>query len=68
MPAGLTGWQFIKMMQDLQGIHNEEMLHRMLNKFELYDNVLSGDTKRMSLGVKKESLQLLQHLCQTQMF
>lgn len=54
LPAGLTGWQFIKMMQDLQGIHNEEMLHRMLNKFELYDNVLSGDTKRMSLGVKRK--------------
>ena len=42
------------MMQDLQGIHNAEMLSRMLEMFELPDAVLKGDTKRMSLGVKRK--------------
>ena len=50
LPAGLTGWQFIRMMQDLQNIHNEERLTSMLNLFELGDEMLKSDTKRMSLG------------------
>lgn len=54
LPAGLTGREFIRMMQDLQGIHNAEMLSRMLEMFELPDAVLKGDTKRMSLGVKRK--------------
>lgn len=54
LPAGLTGWQFIRMMQDMQGIHNEERLNEMLSLFELEDNVLTGETKRMSLGVKRK--------------
>ena len=54
LPAGLTGWEFIKMMQDMYGIHNEEMLKRMLDIFNLEDNVLKGDTKHMSLGVKRK--------------
>ncbi len=54
LPQGLTGYQFIKMMQDLQGIHNQEMLNRMLDLFKLEDNVLKGETKRMSLGVKRK--------------
>lgn len=54
LPAGLTGWEFIRMMQDLQKIHNEERLARMLEMFELSDAVLKGDTKRMSLGVKRK--------------
>ena len=29
LPAGLTGWEFIRMMQDLQKIHNKERLSRM---------------------------------------
>ena len=44
LPAGLTGWEFIHMMQDMYGIHNDEM----------EDNVLKGDTKHMSLGVKRK--------------
>lgn len=54
LPAGLTGWEFIRMMQNLQKIHNEEYLASMLKLFELEDEVLRGDTKRMSLGVKRK--------------
>lgn len=54
LPAGLTGWEFIRMMQSMQKIHNEQRLNDMLNLFELEDNVLSGETKRMSLGVKRK--------------
>ena len=54
LPQGLTGYEFIKMMQDMYGIHNDEMLHKMLDLFKLEDNVLKGDTKHMSLGVKRK--------------
>lgn len=54
LPQGLTGHEFIRMMQDMYHIHNEEMLNKMLNMFELEDNVLSQDTKHMSLGVKRK--------------
>ncbi len=54
LPQGLTGWEFIKMMQDMYHIHNTDMLAKMLDLFELKDNVLSGDTKHMSLGVKRK--------------
>lgn len=54
LPSGLTGWEFIRMMQDMQKIHNREKLNEMLTLFELEDNVLRGETKRMSLGVKRK--------------
>lgn len=54
LPAGLTGWQFIKMMQDMKKIHNERRLEEMLNLFELENSALNGETKRMSLGVKRK--------------
>ncbi len=54
LPAGLTGWQFLRMMQDLQHIHNEEKLNSMLTLFELDDVTLQGETKRMSLGIKRK--------------
>lgn len=54
LPAGLTGWQFLRMMQDLQHIHNEDKLNSMLTLFELDDVALQGETKRMSLGVKRK--------------
>lgn len=54
LPVGLTGYEFIEMMQDMYHVHNDEMLHKMLNLFELQDNVLKGDTKHMSLGVKRK--------------
>lgn len=54
LPAGLTGWEFLRMMQDMRNIHNEEQLSNLLNLFELEDTVLKGETKRMSLGVKRK--------------
>ncbi len=51
LPAGLTGWEFLRMMQDLQQCHNEECMKRLIDLFELDP---SGDTKRMSLGVKRK--------------
>ena len=62
LPAGLTGHAFIKMMQDLQHCHNKEQLNRMLDLFELDDTALSGETKRMSLGVKRK-LAVVTALC-----
>ncbi len=54
LPAGLTGYEFIAMMQDMYGIHNQEMLAKMIELFDLTDSVLKGDTKHMSLGVKRK--------------
>lgn len=54
LPAGLTGWQFIRMMQDMQGICNTKRLGEMLAIFGLEDQALQGETKRMSLGVKRK--------------
>lgn len=54
LPQGLTGYEFLKMIQDLQGIYNKVMLNKLLNMFELDDVSLKGDTKHMSLGVKRK--------------
>ena len=54
LPQGLTGWEFLKMIQDMQGIHNKERLNELLKLFELTDIMLKGETKRMSLGVKRK--------------
>lgn len=54
LPQGLTGWQFIRMMQKLQKKENEENLKKLLVLFELGDKELKGETKRMSLGVKRK--------------
>lgn len=51
LPAGLTGWEFIKLMQNLQKCRNEEQLNYLLKIFELDP---TGETKRMSLGVKRK--------------
>jgi len=54
LPAGLTGFEFIHMMQSLQHKENKEQLKKLLSLFELSDKVLKGDTKHMSLGVKRK--------------
>ncbi len=54
LPAGLTGWEFLKMMQEMQSVKNEARLKQMLELFELTGNQLDGETKRMSLGVKRK--------------
>lgn len=51
LPAGLTGWEFIRMMQNMQNRKDEARLQSLLNLFELDP---SGNTKRMSLGVKRK--------------
>lgn len=54
LPAGLTGHEFIKMIRDMQKINNQERLEEMLELFELENNILKTETKRMSLGVKRK--------------
>ena len=51
IPAGLTGWGFIKMMQNMRGEVNEERLNYLLNLFKLDP---SPNVKEMSLGEKRK--------------
>ncbi len=51
LPAGLTGWEFIRMMQNLQKCKNDKRLDELLTLFDLNPE---GETKRMSLGVKRK--------------
>ena len=51
LPAGLTGREFLRMMQSMQKHTDETRLQHLLALFELDP---SGDTKRMSLGVKRK--------------
>lgn len=54
LPQGLTGLEFIRMMQSMQKIENKARLNELLEIFELADAELRGETKRMSLGVKRK--------------
>ena len=54
LPTGLSGAEFIRMMQDMQGIHNHERLARMLDMFKVDNIMLKSETKRMSLGEKRK--------------
>ena len=54
LPVGLTGDEFLKMMQDMQHIHNDAKKKEMLDLFKLDRQTLKGETKRMSLGVKRK--------------
>lgn len=51
LPEGLTGWQFIRMMQGLRHNKNEERLQYLLAKFKLNPE---GNLKRMSIGEKRK--------------
>ena len=51
LPAGLTGWEFIHMMQNLQKCKNDEQLKYLLELFQLDPSM---ETKRMSLGSKRK--------------
>ncbi|MFT3952335.1 MAG: ABC transporter ATP-binding protein [Oscillospiraceae bacterium] len=51
LPEGLTGWEFLRMMQKMKGAANDARLTYLLEKFELDP---TGSTKRMSLGVKRK--------------
>ena len=54
LPQGLTGIEFLHMMQSLQKIHYEQRLNELLDLFQLDSVTLKGETKRMSLGVKRK--------------
>ncbi|MGN1222801.1 MAG: ABC transporter ATP-binding protein [Christensenellales bacterium] len=51
LPAGLTGYEFIDMMKNLKRVKDDTWLNHLIKLFELDP---SGDTKRMSLGVKRK--------------
>lgn len=51
LPAGLTGFEFIDMMKKLKKVKNDEWLEHLIKLFELDP---SGETKKMSLGVKRK--------------
>ncbi len=51
LPSGLTGYQFIDMMKKLKGVKEDKFLKDLIDRFELDPR---GDTKRMSLGVKRK--------------
>jgi len=54
LPQGLTGWEFVSMMQSMQKICNKPMLDKLLDTFELDDKALRCETKHMSLGTKRK--------------
>lgn len=51
LPTGLTGFEFIDMMKKLKGVKSDEWLNHLIELFELD---ATGETKRMSLGVKRK--------------
>jgi len=51
LPNGLTGWGFIRMMQEMRGERNEERLKYLLNLFKLDP---SPNVKELSLGDKRK--------------
>lgn len=51
LPSGLTGHEFIDMMKKLKGVTDDTFLNKLIDLFELD---ASGETKKMSLGVKRK--------------
>ncbi len=51
LPDGLNGYEFLDMMKKLKGVKDDAYLNHLLELFELDP---SGETKRMSLGVKRK--------------
>lgn len=51
LPTGITGTEFLHMMEKMRGIHNDAYCKMLLDKFELDPNI---GTKKMSLGVKRK--------------
>ena len=51
LPEGLTGHEFLRMMMDMQHCKDDSHLKKLIKIFELDP---SGETKRMSLGVKRK--------------
>ncbi len=51
LPEGLNGYEFLDMMKKLKHVTDDTWLNHLLQLFELDP---SGDTKRMSLGIKRK--------------
>lgn len=51
LPNGLTGYEFIDMMKNLKKVKDDSWTNYLIKLFELDP---SGDTKRMSLGIKRK--------------
>ncbi|MGN0614501.1 MAG: ABC transporter ATP-binding protein, partial [Porcipelethomonas sp.] len=51
LPESLTGWEFIRMMQELRHCYNKDYLDYLIDKFQVD---LKGKTKHMSLGNKRK--------------
>lgn len=51
LPAGLTGYEFLDMMKKMKRATDEKYIKYLIDAFELDP---SGETKRMSLGVKRK--------------
>ena len=51
LPDGLNGYEFLDMMKNLKKVKDDKWVKYLLDLFELDP---SGDTKRMSLGVKRK--------------
>lgn len=51
LPSGITGTEFLHMMEKMRGIRNDEYCNMLLDRFELDPNI---STKQMSLGVKRK--------------
>lgn len=51
LPDGLNGFEFLEMMERLKRVQDDAWVKRLCELFELDP---SGDTKRMSLGVKRK--------------
>ena len=54
LPYGLNGNQFLAIQKELFGDHDPERLKELMNRFELTEEMLKIDTKKMSLGVKRK--------------
>lgn len=51
LPEGLKGEQLIRMMQDMRGVKNEQLIKDLIRRFKLDP---SGSVKRMSIGEKRK--------------
>ncbi|MCD8211612.1 MAG: ABC transporter ATP-binding protein [Oscillospiraceae bacterium] len=51
LPTGLTGRGFLRMMEHLRGVKNEEFTNQLIERFQLDPDI---GIKQMSLGVKRK--------------
>lgn len=51
LPENVSGWEFIRTMQQMRHVQDDTYLNQLLEMFDLDP---SGNTKRMSLGTKRK--------------